>query len=634
MICVHCDTPVPDHSKFCLACGSLVSDPDVQSAATQAIDNSATVQMETLLREDTEGEFEIGELIGRGGMAAVYLATEIHLSRKVAIKVLPPELTFGHGIERFKREAKIAAALDHPNIIPIHRIASGGKLFWYSMKYLDGDTLDEMLRTKQRFTLDETTGILADIADALDYAHEHDVIHRDVKPANIMVDKRGRVVVTDFGIAKPLTEATLTASGSVVGTPFYMSPEQGAGRPVQGASDQYSLAVVAYEMLSGTRPFDGDSAIDVVHKHVMVEPPPLEERCPGLPQHVYAAVHKALGKKPEQRFATVREFVQGLKAPWVTPDTDDTLAEIPAAVMAPATTTAIAVSAVEGETKPPKRAKEKSPLTGTLAVLVLALAAGAAWWSWWRLDIRQAPQNLESVASVEQQTESGDEPEAAAQAEDPPLEPTRPAADTTSSAAEQPARTSPPATRPVSPRQGQGQGRGQGRGRRQGRLSVTGLPDSGSVSIDGGEESAARDFTLAPGRHILLLQAPGFETVVDTVRLLAGESLRIRYGGRPLPPVVEPDYAVRDSAVQTVPDDRTRDLGPPAILVVRIRGGWANIFIDDAFKRRAQFTLPDTLAPGEHTISLRRPGYIPVDTAFTLRPGERRMITIPIRRQR
>ncbi len=335
MICVHCNTPVPDHSKFCLACGSLVSDPDLQSAATQAMDDSATVQMETLLREDTEGEFEIGELIGRGGMAAVYLATEIHLSRKVAIKVLPPELTFGHGIERFKREAKIAAALDHPNIIPIHRIASGGKVFWYSMKYLDGDTLDEMLRTKQQFTLDETTGILADIADALDYAHEHDVIHRDVKPANIMVDKRGRVVVTDFGIAKPLTEATLTASGSVVGTPFYMSPEQGAGRPVQGASDQYSLAVVAYEMLSGTRPFDGDSAIDVVHKHVMVEPPPLEERCPGLPQHVYAAVHKALGKKPEQRFATVREFVQGLQTPWVNPDTDDTLAGIPAASWRP-----------------------------------------------------------------------------------------------------------------------------------------------------------------------------------------------------------------------------------------------------------------------------------------------------------
>lgn len=632
MICVHCNTPVPDHSKFCLACGSLVSDPDLQSAATQAMDDSATVQMETLLREDTEGEFEIGELIGRGGMAAVYLANEIHLSRRVAIKVLPPELTFGHGIERFKREAKIAAVLDHPNIIPIHRIASGGKVFWYSMKYLDGDTLDKMLQTKQQFTLDETTGILADVADALDYAHEHDVIHRDVKPANIMVDKRGRVVVTDFGIAKPLTEATLTASGSVVGTPFYMSPEQGAGRPVQGASDQYSLAVVAYEMLSGTRPFDGDSAIDVVHKHVMVEPPPLEERCPGLPQHVYAAVHKALGKKPEQRFATVREFVQGLKAPWVTPDTDDTLAEVPAAVMAPTTTTPAAVSAVEGETKPPIKAKEKPPLTGTLAVFVLALAAGAAWWSWWRLDIRQAPQNLENVASVEQQTESGDEPTAAAQVGDPPLEPTRPAADTTNPAAEQPARATTPATRPVSPRQEQVQGRG--RGRRQGRLSVTGLPDSGSVGIDDGEESAARDFTLAPGRHILVLRAPGFETVVDTIRLSAGENLRIRYGGRPLPPVVEPHDTVRDSAVQTVPDDRARDLGLPAILVVRIRGGWANIFIDDAFKRRAQFTLPDTLAPGEHTISLRRPGFISVDTAFTLWPGERRMITIPIRRQR
>ncbi len=629
MICVQCNTPVPDHSKFCLACGSLVSDPDLQSAATQAIDDSATVQMETLLREDTEGEFEIGELIGRGGMAAVYLATEIHLSRKVAIKVLPPELTFGHGIERFKREAKIAAALDHPNIIPIHRIASGGKVFWYAMKYLDGDALDEMLRTKQRFTLDETTGILADVADALDYAHEHDVIHRDVKPANIMIDKRGRVVVTDFGIAKPLTEGTLTASGSVVGTPFYMSPEQGAGRPVQGASDQYSLAVMAYEMLSGTRPFDGDSAIDVVHKHVMVEPPPLEEHCPGLPQHVYAAVHKALGKKPEQRFATVREFVQGLKAPWVTPDTDDTLGEIPAAVMALKTTAPTAVSAADGGTKPPKGAKKKPPLTGTLAVFVLALAAGAAWWSWWRLDIRQPPQNLENVASVEQQAESGDEPAAAAQAGDPPLEPTRPAPDTTSPAAEQPQATV-PATRPVSPRRGQG----LVRGRRQGRLSVTGLPDSGSVSIDGGEESGARDFTLAPGRHILVLRVPGFETVVDTIRLSAGENLRIRYGGRPFPPVAVPRDTAPDSAVQTAPDDRTRDLGPPAVLVVRIRGGWANIFIDDAFKRRAQFTLPDTLAPGEHTISLRRPGFIPVDTTFTLRPGERRMITIPITRQR
>jgi hypothetical protein len=247
------------------------------------------------------------------------------------------------------------------------------------------------------------------------------------------------------------------------------------------------------------------------------------------------------------------------------------------------------------------------------------------------LDIRQPPQNLENVASVEQQAESGDEPAAAAQAGDPPLEPTRPAPDTTSPAAEQPQATV-PATRPVSPRRGQGQG--LVRGRRQGRLSVTGLPDSGSVSIDGGEESGARDFTLAPGRHILVLRVPGFETVVDTIRLSAGENLRIRYGGRPFPPVAVPRDTARDSAVQTAPDDRTRDLGPPAILVVRIRGGWANIFIDDAFKRRAQFTLPDTLAPGEHTISLRRPGFIPVDTTFTLRPGERRMITLPITRQR
>ncbi|MEE8134922.1 MAG: protein kinase, partial [Gemmatimonadales bacterium] len=165
--------------------------------------------MEKMLSEETEGEFEIDGLLGRGGMAVVYLAREIHLDRKVAIKVLPPELTFGHGIERFKREAKTAAALDHPNIIPIYRIASEGKLFWYAMKYLEGRTMDEDLRDRVRIPLEETIVILDQVATALDHAHKNDVIHRDIKPANIMLDSHDRVIVTDFGIAKALTEQTL-----------------------------------------------------------------------------------------------------------------------------------------------------------------------------------------------------------------------------------------------------------------------------------------------------------------------------------------------------------------------------------------------------------------------------------------
>jgi len=164
-------------------------------------------------------------------------------------------------------------------------------------------------------TVPEACAILEQVADALDYAHVHNVIHRDMKPGNVMLDSRNRVIVTDFGIAKALTEQTLTASGSVVRTPYYMSPEQGMGTGVTGRSDQYSVAVMAYRMLSGQFPFEGDSAIDILHKHCMIPPAPLEFVQPGLPRHVYLAVHKALEKKPERRFSTVTALVEALKAP-------------------------------------------------------------------------------------------------------------------------------------------------------------------------------------------------------------------------------------------------------------------------------------------------------------------------------
>jgi serine/threonine-protein kinase len=320
MDCAHCATPVPDNARYCHNCGSLVSDADGQAAATAALDDSAVRHMERLLKEDTRGEFEILHQIGRGGMAAVYLAREIHLDRNVAIKVLPPELTFGHGVERFKREARTAARLDHPNIIPIYRVASGGKIFWYAMKYLEGRSLDVHIKARSRLSLKETITILKQVAGALDYAHKREVVHRDIKPANVMLDSHGRVIVTDFGIAKPLSESTLTASGSLVGTPYYMSPEQGMGKPVAGTSDQYSVAVMAYHMLTGQVPFEGDSAIEVLHKHCTAAPPPMDVLRPGLPGHVYFAVKKAMAKKADQRFATVTDLVDGLRRP--SPETE------------------------------------------------------------------------------------------------------------------------------------------------------------------------------------------------------------------------------------------------------------------------------------------------------------------------
>ena len=293
----------------------MVSDAGGQAAATAAMDLSAFAHMERMLRDETKGEYVVGKMLGRGGMAVVYLADETRLGRKVALKVLPPELTFGHGVDRFLREAKTAATLDHPNIIPIYRIASGGKLFWYAMKYLEGRSLDDVLRERGTFTVEETIEILEQVADALDYAHDHQVIHRDIKPGNVMLDSRDRVVITDFGIAKALSEGALTASGSVIGTPYFMSPEQGMGKPVAGAADQYSVAVMAFRMLAGHIPFDGDSAIDILHQHCMMEPPRLEDTNPDLPPHVCDAVDKALSKKAPDRFPNIRMFVKALKDP-------------------------------------------------------------------------------------------------------------------------------------------------------------------------------------------------------------------------------------------------------------------------------------------------------------------------------
>ncbi|MDH4046330.1 MAG: serine/threonine protein kinase, partial [Gemmatimonadota bacterium] len=271
-------------------------------------------KIEELLRKETVGQYRIQHLLGKGGMAVVYLAQEVHLSRNVAIKVLPPELTFGHGVERFKREAKTAAALDHPNIIPIYRVSTEGTLFWYAMKYLEGQSLEQVLKDRGKLPLALTIKILRQVAEALDYAHEHQVVHRDMKPANVMLDSRNRVIVTDFGIAKALSEGTLTASGSVIGTPYFMSPEQGMGKMVSGASDQYSVGVMAYRMLAGQVPFEGDSAIDVLHKHCMVQPPALETAAPGLPRNVYLAVHRALDKKGENRFPTVGAMVDAMES--------------------------------------------------------------------------------------------------------------------------------------------------------------------------------------------------------------------------------------------------------------------------------------------------------------------------------
>ena len=311
MLCPSCASPLPDGSPFCTNCGADAREPP--SASPAPLDDAGVAKLTRLLREETAGDYEIDRELARGGMGVVYVATEIGLRRRVAIKVLPPALTFGQGaIERFRREARTAAALDHPNIIPIYRVSAGGELLWYSMKLLEGKSLDTILAERKRLELEETVAMLDQVADALDYAHQHGVIHRDVKPGNIILDERGRVTVTDFGIAKEVQEASVSASGRLLGTPHYMSPEHYRGTEISGGADQYSLGVVAFQCLAGRVPFDAVTAYELLNKHVVEPPPRLVELRPDLPPHAYAAIEQALSKSPADRFLTVTDFVDAL----------------------------------------------------------------------------------------------------------------------------------------------------------------------------------------------------------------------------------------------------------------------------------------------------------------------------------
>ncbi|MGH7676582.1 MAG: serine/threonine-protein kinase, partial [Gemmatimonadales bacterium] len=339
MNCNKCATPIPDDSVYCMKCGTPVSDPAIGGGAGLAMEEAAYQELERLIREETRADYEIERELGRGGMAVVYLAKEIHLERKVAIKVLPPNLTFGKGAaRRFVQEAQLAAALDHPNIIPIYRISNpgaGAKLVWYAMKYLEGESLADVLqrKDKNRLSLDETLPILRQVAEALDYAHKHHVIHRDVKPANVMIMPGGRVIVTDFGIAKHHQGGSMTASGSIVGTPYYMSGEQARGKLLTQAADQYSVGVMAYHMLAGQVPFEAESVVDILRKHVSEPPPPLEVLRPNLPRDVYVAIDRAMAKEPLERFPSVTAFVQALQVP--TEATTMVMAAISGGVRAP-----------------------------------------------------------------------------------------------------------------------------------------------------------------------------------------------------------------------------------------------------------------------------------------------------------
>jgi serine/threonine protein kinase len=274
------------------ACLTLPPSRRVPDPLASAADDELRAHVQRALAAHYELDCEIG----RGGMGIVYRAKDRRLKRQVAIKLLPPELAFRSEIKsRFLREAETAAQLSHPNIVPIYTVDELEQLVFFVMAYVSGDNLAKRLHERGVLTVEETRKVLREVADALAYAHDRGVVHRDIKPDNILLDAvTGRPMVTDFGIARAMDstgDSRLTATGMAIGTPAYMSPEQAAGeREIDGRSDLYSLGILGYQMLTGEPPFNAGSTPAMLVKHISERPVPVEQRRADIPPDLARSV--------------------------------------------------------------------------------------------------------------------------------------------------------------------------------------------------------------------------------------------------------------------------------------------------------------------------------------------------------
>jgi serine/threonine protein kinase len=305
MNCTNCGKPLASDAKFCPSCGT-----PVPVSAFSPIKDPRLAVIERALGN----KYRILQKVGSGGFSDVYLGEHVQLSRKVAVKILlhsmgsDPEM-----VERFRRESKAAARLTHPNIIDIYDVGESEGVYYFVMKYIEGETLGGKMQRERKIEPGEAIDIVRQVASALAYAHENNVIHRDIKPANVMLDDFGKPVLMDFGIARLQLGENLTRTGTLMGTPHYLSPEQPLGKPVDGRSDIYSLGIMFYEMLSGRVPFHDEAAIALIYRHINEPPPPLKDQVSDLAPMLCEIVHRMIEKQPEKRFQTAHEVVEALE---------------------------------------------------------------------------------------------------------------------------------------------------------------------------------------------------------------------------------------------------------------------------------------------------------------------------------
>jgi len=351
---------------------------------------------DTLIGTLFDGRYQVVRKLGAGGMANVYLAEDQELGRRVAIKILNDRHANDEQfVERFRREAKNAAALSHPNIVSIYDRGEAEGTYYIAMEYLDGRSLKELVVSRGPAPLNVTIEYVRQILSALRFAHRHGIVHRDIKPHNVLVDAEGRVKVTDFGIARAGT-SQMTEAGSIVGTAQYLSPEQARGTAVDQRSDLYSLGIVLYELLTGTLPFNGDTPVEIAMKHLSQTPEPPSQLRPELPHDADLVVARALAKDPDDRYQSADEMDADLerlaRGAAVSPLTEESATQIMRAPVGPMSATAATMivppsryaapvpplpSAVYYDLEEPAH---RRPVWPWIAALLFVIAAGIGGW--------------------------------------------------------------------------------------------------------------------------------------------------------------------------------------------------------------------------------------------------------------
>jgi serine/threonine protein kinase len=582
MFCSRCGSEITGKSKFCPSCGlDLMATTPVHAIATGALDET------DLVRDALTAEYEIIEELGRGGMAMVYRARDRQLEREVAIKVLPFSLAFdSEFVERFQREARTAAQLEHPNIIPIFRVGRSGRVIYFVMKFLRGGSVATVLGERRKLLPPEIRRLLIEAGSALGYAAQRGIVHRDIKPDNIMFDEFGQCVLTDFGIAKAASGQRLTGTGMSIGTPHYMSPEQARAQSIDGRSDIYSLGVVAYQALAGTVPYDGEDSFSIGYKHI-TEPVPTPQLITADERRLYEVIKRMLMKDPADRFQSCEELVASLQGQPVAPaGSVRASASVAAAgvgvgvgptLPSPALggpalivsqpTTPIDSPLVNRRTTPrerrdnPRRVADRSVAMRRAASsglgwlwLVLAIAGGVGGAAYYYSKRGFAPfaaaaaadsvaadsaaaagDSLRGVPPPEDRGGSTSPPTAATAPASPPQEAT-PAPPPSSTRRSAPRPSDAP---PVAPVSGD-----------SGSVRLVGLPRGSTVLID---ERPVTDPTtrLAPGPHVLAVSAPRFNFFTDTIVVRSGETLE-------LTPQLQPLGAPEPTASGASPQSPTR----------------------------------------------------------------------------